>query len=117
MRAEEFVAPRRAIPADDVDLKIRIAKFRRQVVQEVEHAGIVLMNFAGAVVAQILAEASQGFLIIALVIAVDDIQALSGMSVEKMKVVGTRRTGLQSRLGCGGRGQPAGGRSTSIGEN
>ena len=53
MSAEEFVAPWCAVAADDIDLKIGIPECSSQIVEEVEYAGIVLMNFACAVVAQI----------------------------------------------------------------
>ena len=69
--AEEFVAPRRAETADHINFKIGIPERSSQVVEQVEYSGIVLMNFAGAVVAQIMVQARQRFLIVAFAVAVD----------------------------------------------
>ena len=53
MSAEEFVAPRRAVAADDINLKIGIPELSSPVVEEVEYPRIVLMNLAGTVVADL----------------------------------------------------------------
>ena len=53
MSAEKFVAPWCAVAADDINLKVGIPECISQIVEEVEYRGIVLVNFAGAVVAQI----------------------------------------------------------------
>ena len=73
MSAKEFVAPGSAVAADDINLKIGIPECGSQIVEQVEYLGIVLMNFAGAVVAQITVEAHQRFLIVTFAIAVDDV--------------------------------------------
>src|ERR1700674_332756 len=88
MRAEELVAPGRAVTADDINLKIAIPKRSSQVVQKVEYPGIVLANFAGAVVSQIATQACERFRIVAVAVAVDDVQSLPSMCVEKMQAVG-----------------------------
>ena len=72
MRAQEFVAPGRAVAADHIDLKIGIPQCGHQVVEQVEYAGIVFMNVARAVVPQITVQARQGFRIVAFPIAVSD---------------------------------------------
>lgn len=91
MSAEEFVAPRRAIATKDVDLKVRIPECGRQVVEQVEHSRVVLVNCAGAVIAQIMVEANAGILIVSFAIAVDDVEALSGMCMEQPQTVGAIR--------------------------
>ena len=53
MSTEEFVAPRRPVAADHINLKIGISERGSQVVQEIEYTRIVLMNFARTVVSQI----------------------------------------------------------------
>ena len=68
--------------------------------EQVEHLGIVFVNFAGAVVAQVKVEARQRFLVIAFAVSVDDVQPLSSMGVKKMQLVGTRRNLRQFWLGC-----------------
>ena len=59
MGAEEFVAPRCAITAHHINLQIGIPECGSQVVEQVEYSGIVFMNFAGTVVAQITVQARQ----------------------------------------------------------
>src|SRR5208283_1514870 len=108
MRAEEFVAPGRAVAADDINLEIGIPQRHSQVVQQVEDSGIVLVNFAGAVVSQIAIQACERFRIVAFAVAVDDVQSLPGMCVEKMQAVRTLRNGLYSWLGDSRGYQPAG---------
>jgi hypothetical protein len=58
MSAKEFVAPGRAVAADNVNLKIGIPECDRQVVEQVEYPRIILMNFAGAVIPQIAVQDS-----------------------------------------------------------
>ena len=93
MSAEEFVAPRRAIATEDVDLKIRIPECGSQVVEQVEHSRVVLVNCTGPVVAQIAVEANVGILIVSFAIAVDDVEALSRMCVEQPQAVDVVRNG------------------------
>jgi hypothetical protein len=82
MSPEEFVAPRRAIATEDVDLKVRIPECGSQVVEQVEDARVVIVNYAGAVVAQITVEAKVGSLIESFAIAVDDVKVLSRIYLE-----------------------------------
>src|SRR5271163_3204195 len=62
--SEEFVAPGRAVAADNVNLKIGISERGHQVVQKVEHARIVLVNLSGAMVPQVIVQARQRILVI-----------------------------------------------------
>jgi hypothetical protein len=89
--AEEFIAPRRAIAANDVDLEAGIPECRCQVVEQIEDSRVVLVNCAGPVVAQIMVEANQGILIVAFAITVDDVGALSRMGVEEPQTVNVVR--------------------------
>jgi UDPglucose 6-dehydrogenase len=50
MSAEEFVVSGRSITADNIYLKIGIPEESSQVMQKIEQARIVLVNFAGAMV-------------------------------------------------------------------
>ncbi|MGC2198275.1 MAG: hypothetical protein WA628_26630 [Terriglobales bacterium] len=54
---------------------------------------IVLVNLAGAVVLKVTIQVRQGFLIVAFATAVDNVQALTRMCVEKMQAVRTVRNG------------------------
>ena len=95
MSAQKFVAPWRAVAANNIDLHIRIPQRCRQIVEQVEHPRIVVTNVARAVVAQITVQARQGFLIISFAVAVNDIQPLSSMRMEKMQLVWTARNRLE----------------------
>jgi len=87
--AKEFVAPWRAVAADDINLKIRIPERSSQVVEKVEDPRIIIVNFAGSMVPQVTVQARQGFLIVAFAIAIDDIQALPSVCVKKTQAVWT----------------------------
>jgi hypothetical protein len=91
MSAEEFIAPRRAIATEDVDLKVRIPECGSQIVEQVEHSRIVIVNCASAVVAQITVEARVGIPIVSFAIAVDDVEVLSRMCVEQPQMVAAIR--------------------------
>src|SRR5208282_151380 len=69
--------------------------------QKVEHPWIILVNFTSTVVPQKTVQAGQRFLIVAFGIAVDDVQPLSSMCVEKMQAVGT--AGNRQQVWLGGR--------------
>lgn len=107
MSTKKFVAPGRAVAADDVDFKIGIPECSRQVVEQVKYPRIIFMNLAGAMVAQITVQARQGFRIVAFPIAVDDGQTLASVGVEKMQTIDTILNWLQFWLGCAGN-QPTG---------
>jgi hypothetical protein len=108
MSAEEFIAQGRTVAANYIDLKIGIPERSSQVMQKVEYPRIVLVNLAGAVVSKITIQARQRFCIVAFAIAVDNVQALTGMCMEKMQAVWTVRNGLQFWLRRGKADQPTG---------
>ena len=58
---QEFVAPGRAVSADDVDLTAGIVQGRGQVVEQVEQVGIEMTYLSRAMVTQIVVELSQRF--------------------------------------------------------
>lgn len=85
MSTQEFVAPRCSETTNDIDLKIGIPEGSSQVVEEIKHPGIVFMNFTGAVVAQKTVQASQGFQVVSFATAVNNVQSLSSVCVNKMQ--------------------------------
>ena len=87
MSAEEFVAPGRAVAANNVNFKVGIPECCSQVVEQIEYPGVVFMNFAGAVVSQVIVQAGQRFLIVTSATTIDDVQALACMCVKKMQAV------------------------------
>ncbi len=99
MSAKEFVAPGRSLAADHINFKIGIPESGNQVVEQVEYPGIILMNFAGAVVAQITVQPRQGFRIVAVTVAVDDCQALSSVAVEEVQTIEAAVDRMQFWLG------------------
>jgi hypothetical protein len=76
-----------AVTADYINLKVGIPERGSQVVEKIEHPGIVLVNFASAVVAQITVQASQGLLVISLGVAVDNVQSFASMYMNQMKLI------------------------------
>jgi hypothetical protein len=86
---KKFVAPGSAIAAKHIDLEIRRPETGSQVVEQVEHSRVVIVNGAGAVVPQIAVQVSERFLIISVAITVDDVQVLSRMGVKQSQAVPT----------------------------
>lgn len=95
--AEVFIAPGSAIAADYIDFEIRIAERGSEIVQQIEYPRIVRAYIAGAMIAQIVVQAVKGFLIISMAIAVDDIEPLACMRMEKPQLV---RAVRRSRAAC-----------------
>jgi len=98
---KESVALGSAVATDYINLKVGISECSGQVAEQVEYPGIVLMNFAGPVVAQITVEANQSFLLVTFAVAVDDVQPFASMGVKKMQLVGPPRNGRQFWLSFG----------------
>ena len=94
--------------ADYINLEVGIPKRSGQVPQKVEYPRIVFVNLACPVVPQIAIQAGQGFLIVTFAIAIDDIQALSGMGVKQVQAVDIVRNGLHFWLGRSSAEQAAG---------
>ena len=106
--AEVFIAPGGAIAADYIDLEIRIAEGGSQIVEQIEDARIIGVNIAGAVIAQIVIEPVQRFLIVSIAIAIDDVEAFAGVGMEKVQLVGTAHSGWWFCLGRSGTLKSAG---------
>jgi hypothetical protein len=51
VRAEEFIAPRSAVTAYNVDLGVRATERGSQIMEQIEYPRIVLANIAGTVIA------------------------------------------------------------------
>ena len=85
MGSQEFVAPGCAETTDHIDLKMGIPERGSQVVEEIEHPGIVFVNFTGAVVTQKTVQECQGFLVVSLATAIDNVQPLSSVCVNKIQ--------------------------------
>jgi len=55
-RAQEFIAPWRAVAANHIDFAIGIAERRGQVVEKIEEVGIEVAHISGTMIAQKMVE-------------------------------------------------------------
>jgi len=85
--AEKFVAPRGAIAADDVDFGIGSADGSGEIGENVEDVRIVVLDFAGAVIAEKMVELSFGLGQEDVTTAINDINALAGVRVVEAKMM------------------------------
>ena len=72
-----------SIPADNIDLGRGMTEGSGQFVQQVKHAGIVVVDVASAIVAQVLVEAVECLRQIRVAPAVHDVEPLVGMGMVK----------------------------------
>jgi hypothetical protein len=101
-RTQEFVRLGRAISADHIDLVVGLTDRCEQVVKQVEEARVVVVNFAGPPVAEVVVKPIESLRDIGVAAAIDDVDALIRMSVEEAQAV--LRTGLGTRGTGDGRG-------------
>ena len=85
--AEELVAPRRAISADDVDLTIGIVDSRGQIVKQVEYARIEMAYLTGAVVAEKVVEFRQSLRRVRVAVPVHNVEPLARVRVIEAKPI------------------------------
>jgi hypothetical protein len=101
-----LIAPGRPVTADYVDFGVGTTQSGRQIVEQIEDARIVLMNIASAVIAKKVVELRKSRRIVAVAVAIDDVQVLAGVGVEEMKAVGiSRRIGFGSESSTGNKGE------------
>jgi len=80
---QEFVAPRRAIPADDGYLSIGFPRGVCKIRQKIEQMRIVMKLLARAVVTQKVIQLGEGVVEINIATPVDYVDALAGVSMEQ----------------------------------
>ena len=80
-----FIAPRRPVATDNVDLGIGPAQADNQIVQKIEHARVVVMDVAGAMISQEVVKAIQGLGQILTASAIYDVEVLAGVRVKKFE--------------------------------
>ena len=85
--AEEFIAPRGAIAADDVDLGVGAAEGSGKIRKNVVDMRIVVLDLTSAVVAQEMVELIFGLREEVISAAIDNIDALAGVCVLEAKMV------------------------------
>ena len=93
-RPQKLVRAGSAISADDIDLGRGTTEGSCQVVQQVEHARIVVVHITGAIVAQVLVEAVERLRQVCVATAIDDVEPLVGMGVVEPQPVFGDRQGL-----------------------
>ena len=86
--AEVFIAPGRAVAAYDIDLGVGTPQRHGQIMQKIEDARIVVVNIAGAVVAQILIQPRQGIGIVGIPVPVHDVEPFPGVGVKEVQAIG-----------------------------
>ena len=79
--SEEFVAPRRTIAANDLDLRVAMAERSRQVRKDVKEPRIVVLHVAGAMITQEMIQLCFGFRRIFTSATIDDIDVLARVRV------------------------------------
>ncbi len=84
---KKFVAPGRAISADDVDLTVRPPYGSSQVMQQIEQAFVERMNLTGSMIPQKLVKASNRAGDVKVASPVNDVESLTSMGVEKIEAV------------------------------
>jgi len=88
MLAEIVIAPRSAIPANDVNLAVDMSQFGQQVMQEIEFLDVIILLVTGTVVAKKMVQRRNAFRKVLATYPVDHIQMLSRMKVVEAKPVG-----------------------------
>lgn len=87
MGAQVFVAPRRSVTANHINLGSGVAQGGDKVVEQIEDARIVRLHIAGAVVPQIMIELCEGLGIVGVAVTIDDIETFSGVGVKEMQAI------------------------------
>ena len=86
-RAQEFIAPWRAVAANHIDFTAGIGERRGQVVKKVKEVRIEMMHISGAVIAQKMVELIQRFGDVLITAPIDNIQPFARVSVIKAQPV------------------------------
>ena len=90
MLAQVVVAPRRPIPADDVDFAVRMPKLDQQIMQEVELLQVIRLHVTGAMVAKKMIQLRDTIRQVLITDAVDHVEVLAGVQVIESQPVGSQ---------------------------
>jgi hypothetical protein len=99
-RPQKLIRTWSSISADDVDLGRGTTEGSGQIVQQVKHAWIVVVDVAGAIVAQVLVEAVERRRQIRVAPAVHDVEPLVGVGVVEQQAVFGDRWRVEFRSRC-----------------
>src|SRR5689334_7687971 len=86
MGPQKLIAPRRAISADDLNFSAGTSHRRDQVGEEIEDPRVVMIDLAGAMVAEEMIQPREGLRNVARRAPVNHIDALSGVGVIKAQM-------------------------------
>lgn len=84
---QKFIAPRRTVAANDVDLSAGMAYGGGQITEQIEKAWIEIGDVTGAVIAQEMIEFVHGIGEIRISLAIDDIDALIRVQMKKQQAM------------------------------
>lgn len=97
---EKFICPGRAVTTNDIDFGIRMAESECQVVKNVEHLRVEMVEIAGPMIPQEQFEAINDVGKIRIAFAIDDIDTLVGVRIVKAQP----KLLLRRPRGCGDAG-------------
>jgi len=96
--AKEFIAPRGAVAADDVNFGVGAAEGSGEIGENVEDAGVVMLDVAGSVVPEEMVELFFGFGKIVVAATINDVNTFACVRVIEPDMV-LLRTEIVSRSG------------------
>jgi hypothetical protein len=99
MSPQKFVAPRRAIAANDVDLGVESSKFGLQIVKEIEDSRIKVANVSCPPISQIGIQFRKRLRNVVGSATINNIKSLSTMSVKEPQLIFALAINGSSRLG------------------
>ena len=80
---EQFIAPRRAVAANDIDLIVGMSDFRLDIAKQIKQPRIVMEYVSSPPIFQKFIKARESFWNVTVSSAIDNIEPLSSMHVEK----------------------------------
>jgi hypothetical protein len=87
MLTQVVVAPRGAVPANDVDFAIRMAQLRQKIVEQIELFDVVVLHVTGAVIAKKVVKLRHPIRLILIANSVNHIDMFAGVQVIKAQPV------------------------------
>ncbi len=88
VRTKPLIAPRSPVTTHDIDFSVRTTQRSRQIVKQIEDSRIVFAHVAGPVIAEKAVELGKSGGIIAVAVAIDNVEPLASVGMEEMKAIG-----------------------------
>ena len=80
--SQKLITPRRSISTNDVNFPVWLSEFRRQIVQQVEDSGIVVMHIACPMIAQVMIQLIERLGNVLIATPIHNIQPLAGVRMK-----------------------------------